>query len=243
MAVLQNLAPVPQSSIFLGICEDGLPLLMDLRDPAPGSLLIVGDRQEENRQLLRTVVASALMLNSPAQVGVDLIVLEPEAYEDIAGTPGSVEVIDVGDGDLPHLLWHRARRASQDSAQAGRGQIRLIILEDLEPTLTRLDPESLEALHWLVTCGAARSTWVIAGFAVRHFRQVDDRLFHAFQTRLVGALPDQQFAAYLSGLPAEVTGDLEPGIQYCATIRGQVVCFWLPAFGSPAQNLAWQLHD
>ena len=41
--VLGNERIVPAYSLVLGICEDQLPLVLDLTDPSPGSVLIAGD--------------------------------------------------------------------------------------------------------------------------------------------------------------------------------------------------------
>lgn len=243
MSVLESLAPVPGESLFLGVCEDGLPLLLDLNDPSPGAALILGDDHRTNRPLVSTLVASALTLNSPAEVGVDLITSSPEAFGALGDASAPLRLVDLDEDTLEDLIWFHVRRASRDRPEVGRGRMTLLVLDDLEAALLRLDGEALEALLWLVTAGASQGTWVIASFAVRKFRQLDDRLFHAFGTRLVGALPRQRFAAYLSGMPMEITAGLAPGVQYCATIRGELVRFWLPAFDYQPRIRTWLLRD
>ncbi|NOH04841.1 MAG: hypothetical protein HND47_24175 [Chloroflexi bacterium] len=49
-SVLADLSPLPNEALFLGMADDGLPVLLNLSDPVPGPILITGDggkRQDE----------------------------------------------------------------------------------------------------------------------------------------------------------------------------------------------------
>src|SRR5512139_1948863 len=41
--VLAELGPLPREALFLGVASDGLPVLLNLHDPLPGPMLVVGD--------------------------------------------------------------------------------------------------------------------------------------------------------------------------------------------------------
>ena len=43
-ALLDSIQPVQPYTTVFGTCEDGVPFLMDLRDPSPGAILILGDK-------------------------------------------------------------------------------------------------------------------------------------------------------------------------------------------------------
>ena len=71
--ILDQTGPLPPHSVILGICEDGLPFLFDLTNPAPGSLLIVGDEGSGKSRLVRSVLASAMQLSKPNQLSFSII--------------------------------------------------------------------------------------------------------------------------------------------------------------------------
>ena len=66
--VLARLNPCPSYSMLMGVCDDDLPLLLDLSNPAAGSVLVVSDVQYGNTLFVKTMLASAYTLNTPQQV-------------------------------------------------------------------------------------------------------------------------------------------------------------------------------
>src|SRR5689334_6989403 len=53
--VLTEFSPLPQAALFLGVANDGLPVLLNLLDPVPGPLLIVGDSESGKTRLLQVI--------------------------------------------------------------------------------------------------------------------------------------------------------------------------------------------
>lgn len=230
---LESLAPLPAHSLFLGVCEDGLPLLMDLTNPSPGSLLVVGDDLAANRNLLRTALASLAWSWTPGDVQIEVITTEARPYTAFRARPGFLRLTSPYTPQAVDLVWHFASSASRRAARPGRGT-QLLVIDDLEALLTQLDADGMNALAWLVRNGPQVLTWVLASFDARRFRQVDDQVLSAFPTRLSGYLPSLRFSEILSGLPSEVTAALASGAQFCARIAGELVQFWLPHL-----DLAW----
>ena len=52
-------AGLPGGSLMLGLAEDGLPVLLDLYDPAPGPLLVAGDGGSGKTALLQSLARAA----------------------------------------------------------------------------------------------------------------------------------------------------------------------------------------
>ncbi|MEO7838793.1 MAG: hypothetical protein ABIU06_05540, partial [Anaerolineales bacterium] len=40
--VLAGIGPLPREALLLGVASDGLPVLLNLRDPLPGPILVLG---------------------------------------------------------------------------------------------------------------------------------------------------------------------------------------------------------
>ena len=64
-------AGLPGGSLLLGLAEDGLPVLLDLYDPAPGPLLVAGDGGSGKTAFLQSLArAAGLQDSSDIQFGV-----------------------------------------------------------------------------------------------------------------------------------------------------------------------------
>ena len=67
---LQSLGPVPDFSLCLGMCLDGLPLMLDLHDPGVGSLLITQKDTQDVNYLFLYLQKCFLMLPELARAEV-----------------------------------------------------------------------------------------------------------------------------------------------------------------------------
>ena len=57
--VLTEFGPMPPEALFLGVASDGLPVLLNLHDPIPGPLLIIGDPGTGKTSLPQTIARAA----------------------------------------------------------------------------------------------------------------------------------------------------------------------------------------
>ncbi len=234
-AILQAWSPLPSGSVLLGICDDGLPLLVDLKNPSPGSLLLVGDLEPANRNLLRISLASISLLHQPSEVELHLVTDRREAYVSLLDVPGTIKAHSPYDRGLPELIGYFASRANQ--RQSGRQSARMAVLaiDDLETVVSQLSVDRVGELTWLAASGPMEGLWVFAGLDASRYHDLDPVLFQAFRTRLVGASRDQKNAAILSGLPGSVVRSLDPGAGYCVKFAGELIHFWLPRFVDTVQ--------
>src|SRR5271157_5161439 len=67
-SVLTEFAPLPRTALFLGLATDGLPILLNLLDPLPGPLMIVGDIGCGKTKFLRTITSSINAVHSSKEV-------------------------------------------------------------------------------------------------------------------------------------------------------------------------------
>ena len=50
-SVIADASPLPHTALFLGLAEDGLPVLLDLHDPIPGPILVIADKDSGKTEL------------------------------------------------------------------------------------------------------------------------------------------------------------------------------------------------
>ena len=233
-SVLGSLAPLPPYSVLLGICEDGLPLLLDFKNPAPGSILLLGDPKQVNRPLLRSLLASAVLLNTAEEVQIYLITAEGAAFAEFQEVPGALEIISPYEDAALELVWYFACRAKeQDCGRQSRG-VEVLLIEDLELFVSQLDPQGRKELEWLVTEGSQVGSWVIGSQDAARFGEINEPLLAAFRTQLIG-IGDLKRPEVFTRFVEEVQDELVPGAQYSARISGEFVRFWLPRYTFVAQ--------
>lgn len=116
--VLEEYLPLPKSSIFFGVAEDGLPVLLDLGNAAVGALLLLGDRGSGKTHLLRTVARALIQTKDAAYVRFTVITRHPEEWEDLRKAPhcegGVRRILRTGLSDIalfPGRPWSCRSRA------------------------------------------------------------------------------------------------------------------------------------
>src|SRR5512138_298602 len=53
--VLAEIGALPREALFLGIASDGLPVLLNLHDPHPGPMLVIGDEGAGKTAFLQSI--------------------------------------------------------------------------------------------------------------------------------------------------------------------------------------------
>lgn len=162
-SVLRRCGPIPRAAAFLGVALDGLPVLLNLRDPSPGPLLISGDPGSGKRRLLQVVARFADLAHPSGEIGHVVLTDHTRDWEALAQSPHC-------EGVLP---FHHPLTASYISAlvkigQAGRPSrpYLLLIVDGLDvlasETILRHD------MLWLFQNGPTRGIWPIVTVNVPH---------------------------------------------------------------------------
>jgi hypothetical protein len=228
-AVLLSLAPLPPYSALVGICDDGLPLLLDLKNPASGSILMVGDPAAANRPLLRSLLASAVILNTVEEVQLYLITSDGADFAEFQEVPGALEIINPHEPEVLELIWHLTCRAQQQPYGRQAQGVEVMLIEDLEALTAQLDPQVRSELDWLVEVGPQAGVWVIAVLDAARLGEICDSQRTAFRTQLMDAV-DRGLLEAVAGAATEMDSELDPGAQYCARRAGDAIPFWLPRY-------------
>jgi hypothetical protein len=228
--LIQQCAPLPAHAIILGICDDGLPFVLDLTNPAPGALIILGDSGSGKERLLNAILASAAFLNSEEEVVFNLLVTDREKFQDLAQF-GHCKRMVLIDDNSSHELGEAIRELAVVTEARRRSRPAppdvVLAIEDLDRCLQTIDDETFAQLYWLVKHGPRSRVWTIAALDARQSRQIEPRLLAAFRTRLIGSIEDADLGQYLTGgenlqIEASVEAD-----QFYVPYGGSWVRFWV----------------
>ena len=214
-------------SVVLGVCEDSLPFVLDLANPAPGAMLLAGDSSSGKTRFLRSLLKSAVILNQPDEVCFSLILNDPQEYLILSQQDHCQHCLASDDEASGEIIQELANIAEQRRHGLSGGPAYLLVIDDLEACLHHLAEQDYSRLFWLARHGARSRIWTIATIRPGNADLIDPRLMASFRTRIIGNMKDHNMAGYLSGDEEMDSHELEAGIQFLLPFGGAWLPIWI----------------
>ena len=221
--VLSEIGSLPREALFLGIASDGLPVLLNLHDPIPGPLLIVGDAGAGKTALLKMIARAVQQTHHSADVQFGVITNHTDEWDDMPGTDHRVGVFSAHHTGAQEFLLSLASWAHANKTK----QSVLLMIDDLE-AIAKVDLDALQNFRWLLLRGPARRVWTIVTLNAERYGQVLSWI-PMFRTRIFGRIVNERVAEALGGDKASALERLEAGIQMSLRENGNWLRFWLPS--------------
>lgn len=220
--------PVPEGALLLGLAEDGLPLNLDLYDPAPGPLLVAGDGGCGKTALLQSL-AGASDLQPDFQFGV--ITPFPEEWRGQEALPGCLGVWPAYHPSVGHFL---GQLASWAETLPETRQAILLFVDGLD--VMTLDSSARHYLRWLLANGPQHQVWPVVTVNAGRVNRLGS-LLENFQTRILGHVRRPQTASLLTDDPQVDLAALTPSSQFYLSWPQGCLRFWLsPIEGVPYER-------
>lgn len=226
--ILRRLPPLPKRTGLLGASANGLPLLFNLTDPQPASLLVMADRFAGKTALLKTLVNSLARQNKPEDVRFAVITAKPEewAQEEARYSQHFMKIISNIDNAAVDLIYQLGDlvEGRQNGGHVGTSYV---LLFDGLDVLPHMDFDLRANFEWLVRYGARQQVWTAA--TLDPASMLEQRYYaDLFRTRITGAVSDPQAAARL--LPPRLQKRSAEGVNRRFTVRIQQnwLQFYLP---------------
>jgi hypothetical protein len=213
---------MPPEALFLGVASDGLPVLLNLFDPVPGPILILGDAGTGKTALLHTIATAAGLMHQPEQLQFGALTSHPEEWSAVEDIPNNVGVFPIyhrsaEDFVLSLASWAHGNKSSQQSL--------LLLIDDLESAL-QMDFDACQNLRWLLLRGPARRVWPIITLNPNRM-DLAQAWLDAFHTRVFGSVQNTHLADYLNAGNARLDA-LTPGNQFALREGEHWLRFWIP---------------
>jgi hypothetical protein len=218
--MLDEIGPLPKTSLFLGQAQDRLPVLLDLADPRPGPILISGATGAGKTRLLRTIARFLVYRHGPQATQYGVITSCPLEWNDLAHVPHCVGIFPAqarSAGEFLHALalWTRMRRMHRQPV--------LLLIDGLDE-FAELDSPVGQDLETVLVEGPANQIWPIATIDPGRSGSAGSWLKH-FRTRVSGYTA----SASLPGDPP--LADLEAlsrGAEFSLQARSGRIQFSIP---------------
>ncbi len=220
--VLTEYSPLPQSALFLGLGEDGLPVLLNLRDPVPGPLLIAGDAKSGKTALLKNIARAVDYVHRPNQVEYTILtehLVDWKGFERSANCEGILSFQNHDAIDYITTLEEWGHNNKND------GQSLLLLIDGLE-AITQIN-DLHQQLRWLLLRGPAHNIWPIITLNAQQSDNIKLWL-EAFRTRLFGCTQNDHDVEVLTGLHNLSFKDLLAGSQFAMREGNTWLPFWVP---------------
>ena len=229
---------LPQNSLVLGVCADGLPLVLEFSDPSTGALLFLGEDVASLQKHLQAILASVCLLSDPKQVLVDIISPDHDAFSrqirfphiQSVYLPDQEEVFELL-GNLFELIEVRQRKETSLTGKflsgflpANKGPIRILLIDQLDILVEQLAPESLAYLRWLLRRGPAANVWVLASLNSLNAHNMDGKTLKSFGLQIAGKLQNYRQTNRLTSIPFEHLSALEAG-EACLQLDEEAIRF------------------
>jgi hypothetical protein len=228
-ALLNKFNYIPPQTAFLGVCEDGQPVLFDLTDHRVGPLLIMGDAGSGKTSLLKVMIQSAVAINSPSEINYVVFSQNKKDWQELTAEglrtghclADMIKEPEETDEWLMRLSDMVEKRYNGKELSAPL----LVILDDLR-FVVGADTSLRLNLEWLLKIGPSMHIWPAVTLRTADALAMG-RWTSQFHTRFIGHMPNEGVnrLGLHNGLDAE---KLVPGKQFAIHVQEDWLTFKMP---------------
>jgi hypothetical protein len=216
-------------TIPIGVTDAARPLLLDLDDPQPGPILIVGDEIDGNRDLLKLLAQSACANLSSQEIKFLVLTSQPENWKSwvvsLQKSERCLAILENDTSDVGDWIIQMAEQVEQRFSSRNLSAPILLLIDGLD-LVSRAESDVQLNFEWLCQNATGAQVWPVAALPTGMALEMGRWIRH-FHTRLLGSMPNH--AAVRLGLSEGLDSEgLAAGRQFAVRIQDEWINFWLP---------------
>jgi len=215
-------ASLPADALLFGLASDGLPLLLHLRDPLPGPLLVIGDQGSGKTDFLKTIILSTQRLMPSGAVQFVVLTSFPEEWEQLSAPEHLIGVWDASQPLAADLLEQLACHLETPE----ENQPTVMLFDGLESILQFAAAEQSDFAQILMH-GPQSLIWPVVSVNAEFALELPYWLAF-FRTRIFGQVSNQRTARVLTSMPGAPLGSLSAPDQFCLREKSHWLKFRRP---------------
>jgi len=220
--MLKQIGRLPGDCLFFGYAEDDLPVLLNLRNSAPGPILISADPGAGKTNLLKVITQYATLKYDPHELQLGVITDHPEEWLGQLDFPHCVGLFPMREKGTVQFI--QALETWTDRRQRMEGSV-LLIIDGLDD-FAHLHSGLIHEMHKILVHGPARKIWTIATSNPRQQKDAHTWLQY-FHTRIFGYAKSATLVNN-PDLPETTIRTLSRGCEFILNESGRWVRFCSP---------------
>jgi len=219
---LDGLIDMPADALLFGVAGDGLPLLLHLRDPRPGPVLVTGERGCGKTDFLKLLLIATQRLSAPSETRFVVLTAYPADFDNVCAPERLLGVWPTYEANSVDLLYQLACQVQNpDESQP------LVLLFDGLDAILQMGPAARDDLAYILSNGPRALVWPVVTVNSELGLRLPDWLAY-FRTRIYGRISNPHTAEALTPIPGAALNSLFPGSQFCLRQHSKWLKFWLP---------------
>ena len=220
---LDRLIDMPGDALLLGIAADGLPVLLHLRDPRPGPILLIGDRGCGKTDFLKVFLLTAQHFCSGSNVNFAILTETPSDFDDFGASDQVLGIWPPYDESSADLISRLAARTQYPDIH----QPLVLLIDGLEAVL-QMEQDAQDDLAYIFSYGPQSLVWPVVTINSGLALKLPQWLSY-FRTRIYGRIANPATIEALTPVPGAPLNRLFPGSQFCLRQKSNWLKFWLPS--------------
>ena len=216
--LIDRFASVPSMTALLGMVGEDLPVLFDLSDSKPGSILMVNDHLPSLRRLMMVMVQTIgaytssydfqyVVISDFPEKWMEAVAAFDNNYAYCAGVVGGYE------NSAEDWILFLANKAEARINGKQKGAALVLFIDDIS-LIEKMDMQVRLNYEWLLKYGAQAQIWLVAGLDLQKDCNYQKYL-EQFKTKIYGQVEDRMAQKLTPWVPDSIIKQLQPNSEFC----------------------------